>query len=371
MSVERACMALADISGYTKYLNEAELDHAHDVIADLLGAVVNPLRPPFHVNKVEGDAVFLYTATEDVDASSLLDRVENAYFDFRRRILSINRATTCVCGACRLIPDLDLKLIIHFGEIIHQEILEMDELVGPDVIISHRLLKSNASAAVGTPAYALFTEAATDAIGIEPELMEMTPLEEDLEGVGPTSLWIHDLARAWKLENARRRFYVAPVDALWSAEALIPDVAPVVAWEWLTRPDRRAQWEVGFDEITEESPSGRRGVGTQTHCVHGESEILEEVLDWRPPKYATHSGKFAGGEPFVVTDEVVDTPEGVVVRKSIKAASQESREDVAAVLDAFKPALDQFMPNLVELILADPNATAEIPAIPELDIAHT
>ncbi len=36
---ERLCLIIADISGYTGYLTGSELDHARDVMADLLETV--------------------------------------------------------------------------------------------------------------------------------------------------------------------------------------------------------------------------------------------------------------------------------------------------------------------------------------------
>ena len=36
------CFLIADISGYTGYLADVELDHAQDILADLIGAVVPP-----------------------------------------------------------------------------------------------------------------------------------------------------------------------------------------------------------------------------------------------------------------------------------------------------------------------------------------
>lgn len=88
-SSERACLLIADISGYTKYLKGVELEHAQDVIADLITSLVSPLHAHFRVNKLEGDAVFLYTPAEEVDGSMLLDLIEASYFAFKRRIRSI------------------------------------------------------------------------------------------------------------------------------------------------------------------------------------------------------------------------------------------------------------------------------------------
>ena len=44
---ESACFMIADISGYTSFLAGVELDHAQDIIADVMDTVLRRLRPPF------------------------------------------------------------------------------------------------------------------------------------------------------------------------------------------------------------------------------------------------------------------------------------------------------------------------------------
>ncbi len=44
-AAQPTCFLIADISGYTGYLADVELDHAQDILADLIGAVVTALRP--------------------------------------------------------------------------------------------------------------------------------------------------------------------------------------------------------------------------------------------------------------------------------------------------------------------------------------
>ena len=97
---ESACFVIADISGYTGFLAGVELDHAHDIIADVMDTVVRRLRPPFRLAKFEGDAVFVYALTDKVDGSLLQDAVESAYFAFRQRLRNIKQATSCECNAC-------------------------------------------------------------------------------------------------------------------------------------------------------------------------------------------------------------------------------------------------------------------------------
>ena len=99
------CLLIADISGYTGYLAEVELDHAQDILADLIGTVVRALRPGFRLAKLEGDAAFTYATGDTIDGTQLLDTVERCYLTFRRRRRDVRQATSCPCNACTRIPE--------------------------------------------------------------------------------------------------------------------------------------------------------------------------------------------------------------------------------------------------------------------------
>jgi hypothetical protein len=90
---ESACFVIADISGYTGFLAGVELEHAQDIIADVMDTMVRRLRPPFRLAKFEGDAAFFYAVADKVDGSVLQDAVEAAYFAFRKRLRNISQAT--------------------------------------------------------------------------------------------------------------------------------------------------------------------------------------------------------------------------------------------------------------------------------------
>jgi len=64
-TVERGCLVIADIAGYTKYLAGVELEHSQDVLADLINTVVSQMRGLMHLAKLEGDAVFCYVHDDD------------------------------------------------------------------------------------------------------------------------------------------------------------------------------------------------------------------------------------------------------------------------------------------------------------------
>jgi hypothetical protein len=73
---------IADISGYTSFLAGVELDHAQDIIADVMDTVMRCLRPPCRLAKF---AAFFYAVTDKIDGSLLEDAIESAYFAFRKR----------------------------------------------------------------------------------------------------------------------------------------------------------------------------------------------------------------------------------------------------------------------------------------------
>jgi uncharacterized protein DUF2652 len=257
----------ADISGYTSFLHGAGLDHAQDIIADVMDTVVRRLRPPFRLAKFEGDAVFVYAVADKIDGSLLQDAVESAYFAFRRRLRNVKASTSCECGACRDIDRLDLKFVCHHGEFIKQRMAGRDELAGRDVILVHRLLKNTLSERLGGHAYALYSDACIQAMGIDAVSQGLIEHKETIDVIGEVACWARDLEEAWREENDRQRIEVARDKALAVIELDIAAPCPTV-WEYFILPDRRPKWR-GSDEVRETLSSGRRGVGTINHCIHG------------------------------------------------------------------------------------------------------
>jgi uncharacterized protein YndB with AHSA1/START domain len=282
---EKACFLIADISGYTSYLAGVELEHAQDIIADLMDNVVKCLRPPFKLAKFEGDAAFLWAAGDRFDGSLLQDAIESAYFTFRKRLRNIDQATSCTCKACHGMQQLDLKFVVHHGEFIKQRMAGRDELAGRDVIVVHRLLKNAVKERMGDRAYVLVSDACIRATDIDPAAQGFIAHEETIDIIGPLACWVRDLEGAWSEEKDRRRHLVTRKQAAHVIEFDIGAARPQV-WEYFTLPGQRPKWRAA-DEVRETASGGRRGVGTTNHCMHGPHAIIEEILDWRPFDYLT------------------------------------------------------------------------------------
>ncbi|MGI9585546.1 MAG: DUF2652 domain-containing protein [Acidimicrobiia bacterium] len=278
---ERGYLLLADITGYTDYLQGSELEHAQDVLADLLETIIAGIEPPFVLSKLEGDAAFAYASADAMTGAMLLDALESTYFSFKRRLRDIRHATTCDCNACVLIPNLDLKFFAHEGRYVIRHIGRSEELTGSDVVLIHRLLKGTSGDAIGTGAYAVYTDAAMTALGMDPSVMGFLEHTEVLESVGDVDVHVQNLAERWVFEQERNRVFVTKEAAQYE---MITDSSaqPAVLWEWHTDPKRKMEWQEGLTSIGEDLDEGRRGIGAVSHCAHGPQVTLQKVVDWRP-----------------------------------------------------------------------------------------
>jgi hypothetical protein len=280
---------LADISGYTSFLSQTELDHAHEILTDLLETILQRFRPLLTIHKLEGDAVFAYAPDERLlRGETLLELIESTYVDFRERMKNVRRHTTCTCRACQSIPMLDLKFILHHGEYVLQRISGTPELAGSDVNLVHRLLKNHVSEQNGWHAYALFTAAALESM--ELHLADLVEGRESYEHLGEVATYVMDMHPRYEALMQSRRVVVEEQDAIvtFGDDFGVP---PPVLWSWMNDPDKRRLYsadpgKLRFVPILR--PGGRTGVGATTHCIHGKAVAMREtVLDWKPFEYYT------------------------------------------------------------------------------------
>jgi uncharacterized protein YndB with AHSA1/START domain len=365
---EPACLLIADISGYTSYLAGAELDHAQDILADLMTTVVTALRPTFRLAKLEGDAAFAYVIAEQIDGSQLLDTIERTYFAFRRRLRDIAQATACECNACVLMPRLDLKVIAHHGSVIRHRVAGHEELVGSDVIVAHRLLKNHVVEQLGVEAYALFSAPCIDVMGVDPAALGMTGHRDTYDDLGEVVGWVHDLGAAWAAELERRRVVVSERDAGYILDVVQPAPRDIV-WSFVTDPALRPRWQVGVTGVEQLPTSPRRGAGTMNHCMHGAEVLVEEILDWRPVDHVTIRTTLPNGAQATNTFAFEDVEDGTRVRILFTwGRNRREREASAAMRDVIGPLVELGQSNLHDVLVEEMSSraatTAEAPPEP-------
>ncbi|GAB4505314.1 MAG: hypothetical protein Fur0043_23090 [Anaerolineales bacterium] len=183
MSTRQVALVIVDISGYTRFIRAHKMSavHAEEIIFDLLETVIDQATYPLTLNKLEGDAAFLYAELTGENQTEIARDVLRqareffAVFYERARALSTERAD-CDCDACQRIFDLKLKAILHAGQAVFRKIRQFDELAGEDVILTHRLLKNT----LQTNEYILMTDAFRCLVGSQNHF----PLEKRLESFG-------------------------------------------------------------------------------------------------------------------------------------------------------------------------------------------
>jgi hypothetical protein len=184
MATRRALLLIADIGGYTQYMqfHRSVLGHAEAATRRMLDRVVGAARD-FDLVEIEGDAAFLSRDAEDLDGPAALSTVTRAVvamhraFHGERRFVELNM---CPCGSCTRTSDLTLKFVAHVGEVATQTIRRRKKLVGVDVIYVHRLLKN----AVDVPEYLLVSDDLFHAGGPAASALPMREIAQDLEGIG-------------------------------------------------------------------------------------------------------------------------------------------------------------------------------------------
>lgn len=278
-------LVLADISGYTGYLAQVELEHAQEILTDLLECIVEKFKTALTISKLEGDAIFANVDEENIPRpESLLELIETTYVEFRRRRDSSLRSTTCTCRACQSMGTLELKFFVHHGDYMVQSISGIRELVGSDVNLIHRLTKNHITEATSWKAYVLFTQNALDCIGLE--LDRLHAQDETYEHLGTVHTRTFDLLPRYLALVDAQRVIVTPEESdLTTVYEFNHPLA--VIWNWVTDINCRnsAMQEVHWKIISRES--GRTGVGASNHCAHGKGASIETILDWRPFEYTT------------------------------------------------------------------------------------
>lgn len=275
-------LLIADITGYTKYLNEFELEHAQETLTALLELLVDNTRSPLIISRLAGDAVISYGLLQDFfTTQTFLEKIEDIYITFRKAIERLVLNNTCQCNACANISTLDLKYFVHYGTFGLQHISEFDELVGSDINLLHRLLKNTVTEDLGYRAYALFTKAAINKLGAEIISETMARHTEDYEHLGQVEVLVQDLHPVWESRrNATTTKF--PQDRLLDRSDIQINVPLEQTWDYLIQPEFRNTL-VGTDRIVLANRSnGRAAPGSIYQCYHGEDWLPQLILEWQP-----------------------------------------------------------------------------------------
>ncbi len=284
LSVDRTgYLLIADITGYTTYLSQSELDHADQTLTSLLELLISETPPPLTFSQLEGDAVMSYALEAKMPSGqTFIESIEALYIEFRRALELMVLNTTCNCNACANISNLDLKFFVHYGSFLLQPVLDREQLVGSDVNLIHRLLKNTVTKVTGIEAYLLITDPARAALGIDENSEWLRAHVERVADFEDLRTWIRDMRPAFAASKAVARSFYGPGDVLARLETQIAASRQVV-WDHLRDSAARNAILGSDDYEIDGAAGGWVGEGTTYRCFHGNSVVPQLVVEWSPP----------------------------------------------------------------------------------------
>ena len=318
--IKTGFLVVADISGYTRFLADTELEHANGIIKDLFDAMVPEFNKSVTISKFMGDAIFAHVENIAYEKSQFMVdfsyRIYSAFAD-RKELININ--TDCECNACTHMNELDLKMFLHYGEYGVQDFNGNKELAGTDVNAIFRLMKNSVVETTNIEAYLLITQNALNAMEIDFNEAEPLANSETYEHIGELKFLVEDLNSKWKQNKQVKKHYVNESDDLLMDEFSVElCVSPDIAFLMYTKPEWRKQ-NLHADKI-DILNSGKKtqGEGTELHCYHGKEVFKMQITDWNPGEYISIKHVLPFGLVLHQTNEFVRTKNGCIMKIRFK-----------------------------------------------------
>ena len=139
--MEKALYFMPDISGFTKFVNNTGIEHGIHIIAELLELLIDCTTLDLELVEIEGDALFMFTS-KIPNYKQLLEQTTAMLENFHQHTKSYESKRICNCGSCRTTTNLELKFLVHYGELAFIKVKKNIKPYGRDVIKIHSLLKN-------------------------------------------------------------------------------------------------------------------------------------------------------------------------------------------------------------------------------------
>src|SRR5438309_7641774 len=133
--LQEGALVLADISGYSTFVAQTEVDHSWSILHELLDTMVRSVQGRMDVSQVEGDAILFISG---LSTPEVIRALEGTFVSFHRRLRDMQAVTTCPCSACTNIAILKLKFVVRHGKFSKQHLGKVEQLHGADVTVAQR-----------------------------------------------------------------------------------------------------------------------------------------------------------------------------------------------------------------------------------------
>lgn len=264
--MKHSLLFIPDISGFTQFIQSTEAEHSQHVIAELLEVLIDSNISDLELAEIEGDALFFYKEEDTLSMEKLLAQIEHTFTAFFSHLKMLETNRICPCQACASAPALELKIVVHCGELQFIEVRGNRKPFGQHVIEAHRMLKNS----ITSDNYAMISQYLADSIGLahdyKSKLYDFNEGQEEYDGKAMDYVYSVIDSSNLKLtpvQETVHKTFDRPPDFVTIKEM---PVSAERLYEVLTNYRYRKEWAPGIDSIDFNENEITR-TGTQHLCV--------------------------------------------------------------------------------------------------------
>lgn len=143
MGSNATLVCIPDISGFTRFMSDTNIELSAKVIPALLNEIIYANEIGLKVSEIEGDAILFFRKGELPAFRDLINQCKSFFTQFYQQLDILSKKYSEEHGI-DCVPALGLKIILHFGDNVESvQIGNRIKLMGEDVIVAHRLLKND------------------------------------------------------------------------------------------------------------------------------------------------------------------------------------------------------------------------------------
>ncbi|GAA4106851.1 hypothetical protein GCM10022393_01560 [Aquimarina addita] len=143
MSSQPTLLCIPDISGFTQFMSDTDIELSSKVIPSLLNKVIYANKLDLKVSEIEGDAILFYRTGSLPTFTELVQQCRSFYTEFYKQLKKLQEQYKHDKEVDNIPDILGLKIVLHYGHSISAVPIGKNiKLMGEDVIVAHRLLKN-------------------------------------------------------------------------------------------------------------------------------------------------------------------------------------------------------------------------------------
>jgi ferredoxin len=99
-TTQPALLFIPDISGFTQFVNQVEMNHGQAIIQELLETLIESNQTGMKVSEIEGDAILFYRLGKELKPEEIAAQCKTMFIAFHQQLRRYDMSRICDCGAC-------------------------------------------------------------------------------------------------------------------------------------------------------------------------------------------------------------------------------------------------------------------------------